>query len=331
MPPTVAMIHQLDQLQSRYAELGGLLVAPETLTNPKLLREYGQEQSRLEQPVSLYRDLQRLDEELEGARSVLAESDDPELSELASDEIAELEARVERLTHDLRLAMLPPDPNDERAVIVEIRAGAGGEEAALFAAELYRMYVRFAERRRWKVDLVNLNETGIGGHKEAIFQVNGRGAYSQLKYESGVHRVQRVPTTEASGRIHTSTTTVAVLPVAEEVEVKIDPEDLVFETYRSSGHGGQSVNTTDSAVRITHRPHGHGRDLPRRAFAAKEPAEGARRIAGAFARPAAAAGGGGTRRCAPLADRQRRPQREDPDLQLSAGSRDRSPRAPDDE
>ena len=256
MPPTAAMINQLDQLQSRYAELGGLLVAPETITNPKLLREYGQEQSRLEQTVSLYRDLRRLDEELDGARSVLAESDDPELSELASDEIAELEEQVEQLTHDLRLAMLPPDPNDERAVIVEIRAGAGGEEASLFAAELYRMYVRFAERRRWKVDLVNLNETGIGGHKEAIFQVNGRGVYSQLKYESGVHRVQRVPTTEASGRIHTSTTTVAVLPVAEAVEVEIDPEDLIFETYRSSGHGGQSVNTTDSAVRITHRPTG---------------------------------------------------------------------------
>ena len=150
-------------MQSRYTELGGLLTTPETITNPKLLREYGQEQSRLEQTVSLYRDLRRLDEELEGARSVLAESDDPELSELASDEIAMLEGRVEQLTHDLRLAMLPPDPNDERAVIVEIRAGAGGEEAALFAAELYRMYVRFAERRRWKVDLVNLNETGIGG------------------------------------------------------------------------------------------------------------------------------------------------------------------------
>ena len=256
MPPTAAMINQLDQLQSRYTELESLLVAPETLSNPKLLREYGQEQSRLEQRVSLYRDLRRLDAELEGARSVLAESDDPELSELATEEIAELEDRVERLTQDLRLAMLPPDPNDERAVIVEIRAGAGGEEAALFAAEVYRMYVRFAERRRWKVDLVNLNETGIGGHKEVIFQVNGRGVYSQLKYESGVHRVQRVPTTEASGRIHTSTTTVAVLPVAEEVEVQIDPEDLIFETYRSSGHGGQSVNTTDSAVRITHRSTG---------------------------------------------------------------------------
>ena len=220
MPPTATMINQLDQLQSRYTELEGLLVAPETLSNPKLLREYGQEQSRLEKRVSLYRDLRRLDEELEGARSVLAESDDPELSELASDEIAELEERVEQLTHDLRLAMLPPDPNDERAVIVEIRAGTGGEEAALFAAELYRMYVRFAERQRWKVDLVSLNETGIGGHKEAIFQVHGHGVYSRFKYESGVHRVQRVPTTEASGRIHTSTSTVAVLPVAEEVALK---------------------------------------------------------------------------------------------------------------
>ncbi|MAG36870.1 MAG: peptide chain release factor 1 [Dehalococcoidia bacterium] len=250
------MINKLEHLESRYEELGDLLVTPETLTNPNLLREYGQEQSRLGKTVSLYRDLRRLDEELEGARMVLADSDDPELSELANDEIAVLEERVEQLTRDLQLAMLPRDPNDERAVIVEIRAGAGGEEAALFAAQLYRMYARFAERRRWKVDIVSLNETGIGGYKEAIFQVNGRSVYSQLKYESGVHRVQRVPTTEASGRIHTSTATVAVLPVAAEVEVEIDDDDLIFETYRSSGHGGQSVNTTDSAVRITHRPTG---------------------------------------------------------------------------
>ncbi|MBC7239418.1 MAG: PCRF domain-containing protein, partial [Chloroflexi bacterium] len=211
------------------------------------------ELTELYQAASAY---MRLEQEMADARALLEETDDPDLLEMIREEINSLEARREELAQRLRLLLLPADPRDRRDVIVEIRAGTGGEEAALFAADLFRMYSLYAAKKGWKTEVLDANETGIGGYKEIIFEVRGQGAYSRLKYESGVHRVQRVPVTEASGRIHTSTATVAVLPEADEVEVHIDEKDLKVDVYRSSGHGGQSVNTTDSAVRITHLPTG---------------------------------------------------------------------------
>ncbi|HEY8168247.1 MAG TPA: peptide chain release factor 1, partial [Candidatus Limnocylindrales bacterium] len=211
---------------------------------------------RLEPVVDVYGRLKSVRTELDGARQVRDHESEPELREMARDEVDRLEADEIRLVEELRVLLVPRDPNDERNVIMEIRAGAGGEEAALFAAELYRMYVRYADRHRYAVEALSLNETGIGGMREAIVEVRGDGAWSRLKFEGGVHRVQRVPETESGGRIHTSTATVAVLPEADEVEVEIDDKDLRVDVYRSTGPGGQSVNTTDSAVRITHLPTG---------------------------------------------------------------------------
>jgi peptide chain release factor 1 len=250
------MWDKLAQIETRYEQLNDLLSRPDVIADRDRLTRYTREQAALEEIVRLYRELKRVNEELEGARALLADDRDPELAELAREEVRTLEGRAEQLRRQLRLALLPKDPNDERNVIVEIRAGAGGDEAALFAADLYRMYVRYAERQGWRTEILSANPTGIGGFKEIIFEVRGQGAYSRLKYESGVHRVQRVPVTEASGRIHTSTATVAVLPEAEEVDVQINEDDLEIDVFRSSGHGGQSVNTTDSAVRITHKPTG---------------------------------------------------------------------------
>jgi peptide chain release factor 1 len=250
------MEDKLAQIEARYERLNELLADPAVLADPEQVRRYSREQASITEIVSLYRDLRRVRRELEDTRSLLRDNRDPELAELAREEARSLEAQEELLRRQLRLALLPKDPNDEKSVIVEIRAGAGGEEAALFAADLFRMYSRYAERQGWRVDVISQNETGIGGFKEIIFAVEGDGAYSRLKYESGVHRVQRVPVTEASGRIHTSTATVAVLPEAEEVDVQIDPDDLEIDVFRAQGHGGQGVNTTDSAVRITHKPTG---------------------------------------------------------------------------
>jgi peptide chain release factor 1 len=217
--------------------------------------EYGRERAELEGLVATYRQLREVDEQLQEAE-LLRQGPDPELAELAEEEAGELRSRQEALIEEIRRLLVPKDPNDEKDVIVEIRAGTGGEEAALFGADLFRMYVQYAEHHNWKVDVISSSETEMGGFREIVFEVKGRGAYSHLKFESGVHRVQRIPVTESGGRIHTSTATVAVLPEAEDVDVDVRDEDLRIDVYRSTGHGGQSVNTTDSAVRITHIPTG---------------------------------------------------------------------------
>ena len=249
------MIDRLAELEARYEETGRQMATPEAAANPSVLAELGREMARLEPMVEALRDWRSVQVELAEARE-MAEDPDEEVRVMARDEVGTLEAREAELEAELRRMLVPRDPNDDRDVILEVRAGAGGDEASLFAADLYRMYARYAERRRWKVEVLSTSESGSGGFKELIAEVRGAGAYSRLKYESGVHRVQRVPVTEASGRIHTSTATVSVLPEADEVELQIDEKDLRVDVYRSSGPGGQSVNTTDSAVRITHLPTG---------------------------------------------------------------------------
>jgi peptide chain release factor 1 len=249
---------KLAEVAHQYDDLQAQLARPEVSADPSELRRLGQESARLEPAVEAFRRLEATRAELVGAREVRGSTDaDDELRAMAREEIDRLEADETRLLEELKVLLLPRDPNDDRDVILEIRAGTGGGEAALFAAELYRMYIRYAERHRFTPELLSLHETGIGGIKEAIIQVHGDGAYSRLKFEGGVHRVQRIPATESSGRIHTSTVTVVVLPEVDEVEIEIDEErDLRIDVKRSSGPGGQSVNTTDSAVRITHLPTG---------------------------------------------------------------------------
>ncbi|MDP2349556.1 MAG: peptide chain release factor 1 [Chloroflexota bacterium] len=248
---------KLATLARQYDDVSAQLGTPEVHADPNQLRTLGRELARLEPVVAAFRELNDVRTQLAGARQMRDAESDDEMRDLAREEIARLEARETQLIDDLKVSLLPRDPNDDRNVIVEIRAGAGGEEAALFAAELLRMYTRYAQEHRFHTDLMSLNETGIGGIKEAILEVAGDGAYSRLKFEGGVHRVQRVPSTESSGRIHTSTATVIVLPEVDEVEVHIDEErDLRIDVKRASGPGGQSVNTTDSAVRITHLPSG---------------------------------------------------------------------------
>ncbi|HET9615063.1 MAG TPA: peptide chain release factor 1 [Candidatus Limnocylindrales bacterium] len=249
---------RLAELAAQYDELQAQLGTPEVTSDPDAIRRLGQELARLEPVVEAFRRLESTRKELQGARDLRDAGDgDQEMRQMASEEVDRLTAEEATLLDELRVLLLPRDPNDGRDVILEVRAGAGGEEAALFAAELYRMYVRYAERHRFTPEIISVNETGIGGIKEAIVQVHGDGAYSRLKFESGVHRVQRIPATESSGRIHTSTATVVVMPEADDIDIDIDEEkDLRIEVKRSSGPGGQSVNTTDSAVRITHLPSG---------------------------------------------------------------------------
>jgi peptide chain release factor 1 len=250
-----AFLSTLAELKRRYDELDHQMADPAVLSDPGKLADLGRERAELEEVVSVYNELQDSERELKDAEE-LADDSDPELSSLADDEIRRLKALREQYVSRLRTLLVPKDPNDEKNVIVEIRAGTGGEEAALFAADLYRMYVRYAEKHRWKIDVLSSTETDNGGFREIIFEVSGKGAYSHLRYESGVHRVQRVPATESQGRIHTSTASVAVLPEAEDVDIKVNDNELRIDVYRSTGHGGQSVNTTDSAVRITHLPTG---------------------------------------------------------------------------
>lgn len=250
------MFEKVGAIVARYDELNRLLSSPEVVSDPNLLRTYGQEQAEVAAIVQVYRRYEALNQELADARALREEEDDADMLAMIDDEIARIEQELEANSAELQELLVPQDPRDAKNVIVEIRAGAGGDEAGLFAADLYRMYTMYAAAQGWKTNLLSANETGIGGYKEIVFEVKGRGAYSRLKFESGVHRVQRVPVTETSGRIHTSTATVAVLPQADEFELQIDENDLRIDIYRSGGKGGQSVNTTDSAVRITHLPTG---------------------------------------------------------------------------
>jgi peptide chain release factor 1 len=254
-PLTPGLRRRLEQVEQRYDELAQGLASPEVTRDPGRIREFGQELSSLTPVVDTVRALRAAETRATEAQELI-DGDDADLRDLAREELATASTQADDLTTKLRSLLVPKDPNDEKNVIVEIRGGEGGEEAALFAADLYRMYSRYAERHRWKTEIMSQSDSEKGGFKEVIFRVAGRGAYSKLKFESGVHRVQRVPTTEAQGRIHTSTATVAVLPEAEEVDIEINEADLNIDVYRAGGHGGQGVNTTDSAVRITHLPTG---------------------------------------------------------------------------
>ncbi|HEX8917332.1 MAG TPA: peptide chain release factor 1 [Chloroflexota bacterium] len=252
------MLDRLQSLEDRYEELGELMSRPGVMEDMGQLQRYAKEHSDLETIVSHFRQLKRIDVGIEEARELLADGaqEEPELRELAREELRSLEEAREEQVDFLKKALVPKDPTDDKSAIVEIRAAAGGEEAALFARELFRMYTLYSEQQNWRTEILDANETGIGGFKEIIFEVSGKGAFGKMKYESGVHRVQRVPTTESGGRIHTSTATVIVMPEVEEFDIEIKPEDLRIDVYRSTGHGGQGVNTTDSAVRITHLPTG---------------------------------------------------------------------------
>ncbi len=249
------MFKKLEGVEERFREIENLLGNPDIIKDQATYQKHVREHAELNKVVTAYRAYKKIEADIEESQVLLRDAD-ADIKELAREELSELRRRREELQQDLRLRLLPKDPNDEKNVVLEIRAGTGGEEAALFAADLFRMYHRYAENRNWKIEVLTHHPTGVGGLKEIIALVQGRGAFSAMKYESGTHRVQRVPTTETQGRIHTSAVTVAVLPEAEEVEVAIDPGDLKVDVFRSSGPGGQSVNTTDSAVRITHLPSG---------------------------------------------------------------------------
>ncbi len=249
------MFEKLDVVADKYDELAGKVSDPAVIADQSRWQKYAKEMGEIEPLVIKYREYRKTESDAAEAREMLGDPDE-EIREMAKTEMADAQEHMEELTEELKILMLPRDPNDEKNVILEIRAGTGGDEAALFGADLLRMYVRYAERRRWKAEIMEINETGIGGVKEAVVLIKGKGAYSRLKYESGAHRVQRVPETESSGRVHTSAATVAVLPEVDDVEVNLDPNDVRVDVYRASGNGGQCVNTTDSAVRLTHIPTG---------------------------------------------------------------------------
>ena len=250
------MLQRLDFLEQKYEELSIKISDPEVMSNQKEWQRLCKDHSELEVITLKYREYKKVLEEIEYNKEVIHQEEDKEFRELAQEELRELQSQKSSIENELKILLLPKDPNDEKNVFVEIRAGTGGDEAALFAANLFRMYSKYVESKRWKIEMISVNDTDIGGFKEVVFMIKGNGAYSKLKYESGVHRVQRVPDTEASGRIHTSASTVAVLPEVDDVDVEINQNDIRVDVFRSSGNGGQSVNTTDSAVRITHIPSG---------------------------------------------------------------------------
>ncbi|SCZ80619.1 peptide chain release factor 1 [Acidaminobacter hydrogenoformans] len=250
------MFDKLEFIEEKYEDLSAKVADPEVINDQKLWQRYMKEHAEITPIVETYRAYKAAKNGMSEAKTILMEENDEDLRELAKMELSELEIKIEEIEVELRRLLIPKDPNDDKNVILEVRAGAGGDEAGLFAAELLRLYIRFAEKKRWKVEMMNTSESGVGGIREASAMIKGKGAYSQLKYESGVHRVQRVPATESQGRIHTSTATVAVLPEVDDVEIDINPNDLRIDVFRSSGNGGQSVNTTDSAVRVTHLPTG---------------------------------------------------------------------------
>lgn len=250
------MLDKLAAVEKRYQEIEHLLGTQDVLVDPEALRTLAQERAELEPLVHTYQRLQVLSEEMDQAEEMLRSEEDLAIQDMAREEIERLAAERDAIEHQLQLMLMPADPLDQKDVIMEIRAGAGGEEAGLFAAELARMYMRYAEEHRWQAEVISANETGIGGYKEIVFTIRGKGAYSRLKHERGVHRVQRVPKTESSGRIHTSTATVAVLPEMEAVELELDPNDIEMEVYRSSGPGGQHMQKNSTAVRLTHKPTG---------------------------------------------------------------------------
>lgn len=250
------MFDRLQAVEDRYDRLNELLSDPEIVNDPKKLREYSKEQSDIQATVEAYREYKDINEQHKDAKAMLDEKLDADMREMVREEVSELEEQIDALEERLKILLIPKDPNDDKNVIMEVRGAAGGDEAALFAGDLYRMYSRYAESQGWKIEVMEATSTGVGGYKEIIFMITGNGAYSKMKYENGAHRVQRVPETESGGRIHTSTATVACLPEAEEVEVDIHEKDIRVDTFASSGPGGQSVNTTMSAVRLTHMPTG---------------------------------------------------------------------------
>lgn len=250
------MLEKLEKIAERYEEVNRLLSDPAVIADQQRFRELGKELRSLEPIIKVLKVYRKAVNDYQGSKELLESVNDPEMKELAQEEYDKLKVQVQQLEEELKLLLVPQDPNDSKNFIMEIRAGTGGEEAALFAADLYRMYTRYAERKGWKVELMDWNETGKGGFKEVIFSVAGEGAYGMMKFESGVHRVQRVPETEAQGRVHTSAASVVVLPEVEDVEVEINPADLQFDTFRSGGKGGQNVNKVETAVRITHKPTG---------------------------------------------------------------------------
>ena len=250
------MLERMRKVEGRFEELDRMMADPDVASDYARVETLAKERAQLSEVVRLAREMRAIDSETAGLRTILNDESDEELAEMARDELDALESRRESAESALKLALVPKDPNDDKNVIVEIRAGTGGDEAGLFAADLYRMYSRYAQRRSWKTEVIDLNETGIGSVKEIVFEVRGRGAYSRLKRESGVHRVQRVPATESSGRIHTSAATVAVLPEAEEVDISVSQDDLQIDVFHSSGHGGQNVQKVATAIRITHKPTG---------------------------------------------------------------------------
>ena len=250
------MFDKLDFILEKYEELSRKVSDPDVIARQKEWQRLMKEMSDLEPIVKEYTAYKKAKEELEEAKEILELEDDEELREMAREELKSNEAAIEQYTESLKILLLPKDPNDDKNVILEVRAGTGGDEAALFGSDLLRMYLRYAERMRWKTELIESNETEIGGVKEAVLLIKGKGAYSRLKYESGVHRVQRVPETESGGRVHTSAASIAVMPEVDDVEVNLDPNDVRVDVYRASGNGGQCVNTTDSAVRLTHIPTG---------------------------------------------------------------------------